>query len=377
MAHWLEEIARSMYDFKLTTNRVEPILRTDELAIGYVANRRAHFRVLMTQYGSIVVFETLLTAVLLSLGAFLVIENQINIGQFVAAEIIVILVIASVEKLILSMESVYDVLTALEKMGTVMDLPLEREGGGVMLLDPGKKGISVEAANLTFRYGLGQQPAIEAVSFHIGVGEKVCLAGVEDSGKTTLLHILSSLYTEVEGGLLYNGLPAGFLKLSQLRSRMGHLLADENIQEGTIMENITMGNSGIRPEVVYPLAEAIGLAKAIRDHPLGYLTPLVSEGRNISRSMKSKIILMRSLIFDCSLWLAEWDLLAFTHRESQKVLDFVFTYLEGKTAILSTNDVHVARRCDRIFLLKGGRLYRVGTPAELEEDSYFREIYQF
>lgn len=125
VAHWLEEIARSMYDFKITTNRANPLITTDKLASNYVDNRKAHFKILITQYSTVVIFETILTATLLTLGAYLVIENQINIGQFVAAEIIVILVIASVEKLILTMESVYDVLTAIQKMGEIMDLPLE------------------------------------------------------------------------------------------------------------------------------------------------------------------------------------------------------------------------------------------------------------
>ena len=106
-----------MYDFKITANRASPLITTDKLASKYVDNRKAHFKILITQYSTVVIFETILTATLLSLGAYLVIENQINIGQFVAAEIIVILVIASVEKLILTMESVYDVLTAIEKIG--------------------------------------------------------------------------------------------------------------------------------------------------------------------------------------------------------------------------------------------------------------------
>ena len=135
-----------------------------------------------------------LQPLLLSLGAYLVIENQINIGQFVAAEIIVILVIASVEKLILTMESVYDVLTAIEKMGEIMDLPLEREDGQLLYFPPNQKGIALEGRGLSFSYGPEEPLSLHAMNFKISAGEKICLAGDANAGKTTLLHILSILY---------------------------------------------------------------------------------------------------------------------------------------------------------------------------------------
>jgi ABC-type bacteriocin/lantibiotic exporter with double-glycine peptidase domain len=375
VAHWLEEIARSMYDFKITANRANPLITTDKLASKYVDNRKAHFKILITQYSTIVIFETILTATLLTLGAYLVIENQINIGQFVAAEIIVILVIASVEKLILTMESVYDVLTAIEKMGEIMDLPLEREDGELLYFPPNQMGISLEGRDLSFSYEPDAAPSLQSVNFKINAGEKICLAGDANAGKTTLLHILSMLYTDVKGQLLFNEMPVGSLNINSIRCKVGHFLADENIQDGTILDNICMGNKDFNFDKITPVADAIGLTEIIQKMPKGYLTHLVSEGRNISKSTKSKIILARSLIFNPALWLAEGDFMFLNRRERHKVSNFILDYLREKTVVISTNDPIIAEKCDRIILIKSGTFYASGTLKALENDPYFQEIF--
>lgn len=375
VAHWLEEIARSMYDFKITANRASPLITTDKLASKYVDNRKAHFKILITQYSTVVIFETILTATLLTLGAYLVIENQINIGQFVAAEIIVILVIASVEKLILTMESVYDVLTALQKMGEIMDLPLEREDGAVLYFPHNQKGISLEGRDLSFSYEPDAIPSLQSINFKINAGEKICLAGNANAGKTTLLHILSMLYTDVKGQLLFNEMPVGSLNINTIRCKVGHFLADENIQEGTILDNICMGNKDFNFDKITPVADAIGLTEIVQKLPKGYLTYLVSEGRNISKSTKSKIILARSLIFNPALWLAEGEFMFLNRRERHKVFKFILDYLKEKTVVISTNDPIIAEQCDRIILIKSGTIHASGSLNELKNDPYFQEIF--
>lgn len=129
VAHWLEEQGRSLTTFKLAGDTPYALRRTDALTGEYLKSRMAHFKILRGQYASIIVFEVIVMASLLALGSYLVLQNEINIGQFVAADIVVILVISSVEKMIVTMETIYDVLTALDKLGYVTDLPLEDNSG--------------------------------------------------------------------------------------------------------------------------------------------------------------------------------------------------------------------------------------------------------
>lgn len=116
---WLEELARSISTFKLVGYTDLPTSRTDEYVSSYLKVRKEHFKVLMTQYLSFIGFKTVITGGLLVLGCFLVVQREINIGQFVASEIIIILIMTAVEKLLIKLDTVYDVLTSLDKIGHV------------------------------------------------------------------------------------------------------------------------------------------------------------------------------------------------------------------------------------------------------------------
>ncbi|HAY88877.1 MAG TPA: hypothetical protein DCY51_05520, partial [Bacteroidetes bacterium] len=126
MAFWLTELARAIPTFKISGSSDLNLGRTDVIVNKYIDSRKKHFKVLLGQYGSIIGLKTLVTAGLLIVGALLLIENSITIGQFVASEIVIILILNSSEKLIMSMEAIYDVLTSIEKMGKVTDMEIEQ-----------------------------------------------------------------------------------------------------------------------------------------------------------------------------------------------------------------------------------------------------------
>ncbi len=135
VAHWLKEIARTMDTFKRAGHTELPLEKTDGLVEQYLNFRKKHWKVLIFQFSNIVAFKALVTLGLLVIGGLLVIQNEINIGQFVASEIVIILIVNSAEKLILTMEPIYDVLTAVEKISSVTDIPLEEDQGVIMFED--------------------------------------------------------------------------------------------------------------------------------------------------------------------------------------------------------------------------------------------------
>ncbi|MDX5345989.1 MAG: ATP-binding cassette domain-containing protein, partial [Hymenobacteraceae bacterium] len=203
---WLEEMARSLSTFKLVGHTNLPLQRTDDYVKNYLKQRKDHFSVLMTQYYSFVGFKTFITGGLLVMGCILVVQQQINIGQFVASEIIIIMIMNAVEKIIIKLETVYDVLTSLDKIGMVTDLPLE-EVNGIKLTEMKQDcGLDVQVQNLSYRFPDSGQLALKEVSFSIQSCERVCLAGFNSSGKTTLVNLLLGLLTTYEGSISYNGI---------------------------------------------------------------------------------------------------------------------------------------------------------------------------
>lgn len=125
VAAWLEEVARDLPTHRLRVDARETIDHMDELVAGYVTHRNQHYSVLRRFFYTGVVFKTLITGGLLILGTALVVGREMSLGQFVAAELIIVLITSSVDKLVSGIDTVFDLLTAVEKIGTVTDMPLK------------------------------------------------------------------------------------------------------------------------------------------------------------------------------------------------------------------------------------------------------------
>ncbi len=375
VAHWLEEIARTVTTFKLEVYSDLPLERTDELASKYLDARKNHFKILLFQYRIIVIFKTVITGGLLVLGSWLVINNQISIGQFVAAEIVVILIMNSVEKLILSMDTIYDVLTALEKIGYITDIPLERRGGmNFSEVDSGK-GLALDINNLTFKFEDAETPAIQNLSLKVKPGERICIAGYNGAGKSTLLQLLAGLFENYSGSIAYNGFSLRSIDPSTLRKAIGKYSTQEDIFQGTILENITLGMSEVSLKEVVQVAQTIGLDTYIKKLPMGYKTVLMSGGRNTPESIRTKIILARSFILRPKLLLLEDFLNEFQVDEKKNIATCLTDGTYNWTLLAVSNDPMFAASCDRVVLMQNGSILMEGTFEEIKSSPWFEHIF--
>ncbi len=374
VAHWLEELARVMGTFKLAGDSSMPIAKTDTLVGNYLGARKKHFRVLLTQYTSIVGFKVIITASLLILGGFLVINQQINIGQFVAAEIIIILVINSVEKLLLSMESVYDVLTSLEKINSVVNLPIEtNEGICFDDIDSGN-GFAVEIKELSYTYFGKNKPTINNIDLSIKPGEKICITGFNNSGKTTLLNLISGLYTDYDGEILYNGIPLLNLNMQSMRQHIGDILSQEQIFAGTIEENVGMMRNTVNIQDIKEISKSIGLEDFIQHQPEGFDTELVAEGRGIPRSVAVKLIIARAAIDKPRMMVLEEFLHNIQRKDRVRITDYL-TKEKDWTLVAVSTDPYFAASCDRVIILDKGEIIAQGHFEELKNLEYINEVF--
>lgn len=377
VAHWLEELGRAMNIFKLSGSSNLPIRRTDELVTSYLDARKSHFRILLFQYGSVVLFKTLITASLLTIGSVLVIRNQISIGQFVAAEIIVILIMNSAEKLILSMDNIYDVLTGLEKIGFVTDLPLEQSGGISLEKIPSEtKGIAIEMDGVTFQYEDASRPTLNNVSLSIKPGEKICISGYNGSGKSTLTKLLGGLYTSYEGMITFNSIPLKSINLDSLRREIGTLSSQDEIFNSTIMENITLGNDEVPFQTVIKTSKEIDLHSYINRLPDGYNTTLIANGLNIPRSVRTKIILARTLIFQSEILLLDNFMPRLERKEKQHIIDYLTQEEKHWTLIGISNNPKFAAKCDRVIVMQQGEIIANAPFEELRSNPVVGEIFR-
>lgn len=377
VAYWLEELARTMGTFKLAGRSELPMQRTDELVTGYLGARKEHFRVLITQYYSIVGFKVVITAGLLVLGSLLVMDNRINIGQFVAAEIIIIQVLASVEKLILNMENVYDVLTALEKIGMLHDLPIDNEDGiSFEELDTGQ-GMEMELRGVSFQFPDAKRPTLDGINLAVAPGEILCISGYNRAGKSTLLQIITGLFSEFEGSLTFNKIPIQNIDAVSLRAHVGdHVPLQEDIFQGTIYENISLGHDDVELADVIRAVEQVGLDDFVKKLPGGYDTQLLPGGKNLPRSVVAKIILARSFASRPRL-LAIEEPFKFLDFEEQVRLANALTDPERKwTVVVVSNDPMLASKCDRVVVMKDGKIIEEGPFEDIEKRAHLKQVFK-
>ncbi|MFT6245080.1 MAG: ABC-type bacteriocin/lantibiotic exporter with double-glycine peptidase domain [Crocinitomicaceae bacterium] len=302
-----------------------------------------------------IVFKVLVAVGLLLIGGLLVIDQQMNIGQFVAAEIVILLIVNSVEKVILSFETIYDVLTSLEKIGQVMDLELEKDGG--MAPQQSDQGIQLELMNISYKYPQEQRFIIDNLSLKIKPNNRVLITGRNDSGKSTLLYLVGGLLNPSDGSISIDGIPSKNYEYDQLRNQIGGYLRDETLFEGTLLENITLGMEGASLDNVKWAIENLNLARTIRQLGDGYHTRIYPQGKQFSKSTVAKILLARAIINKPRLLLLENSFSVFSAEDRLNILNFLLSREQQWTVLVSSSQpINIPELIDQEIILKGGKI---------------------
>lgn len=359
---WLEEVARVMKSFRFSRNSNLPVERADQYVMNYLDSRTNHFKVLLIQYWSLIFFKVIITTGMLVVGGLLLVQNQINIGQFVASEILILTVLSAVEKLIQSLDKVYDVLTSVEKLGKVLDKPIEQDG--TLQLDEKGLPFSVELQHV--RFGYNQYFTIlNNISFAVSPGNTLCIMGSAGSGKSSILRLLTGSYREFEGNILVNGVPIGNYDHDSLRASTGILFHQQDIFQGTLYENISLGDDNVKASDILALAQKIGLESFITSLKDGFDTVIDPMGKRLSGSVIRKILLLRALISDPRLLLLEEPWQGFDESSQSMIKNYLLNDTMNTTIIVATNDEEFARRADAVLVLKDGIVEKYGKPNQI------------
>ncbi|WP_445956287.1 peptidase domain-containing ABC transporter [Yeosuana sp.] len=320
VAHWIQEVARTVISFKLSGKTNLALDKNDALVSQYLEARESHFRILVIQFIQMIGFKVIVTTGLLTIGGALVLKQEMNIGQFVAAEIIILLVINSVEKLITGLESLYDVLTSLEKIGQVVDKELEDQTGEQPSFD---NEFAIELDNVTYTVSNKEKPILNDVNLKITSKARVLIQGESGSGKSTLLRLLAGIITPTSGHVFINNLPLQTIYLNYYRANVGLSLSEETPVEGTLRDNITFSDTSITDEAVFQAIEKVGLTNFIKQQPKGLQTMIYPEGKRLSYTIAKKIILARAIVKNPKMLILEDPLHQFEDQEVNRIIVFL------------------------------------------------------
>ncbi len=355
VVHWLQEISRTVISFKLSGKTNLAMEKNDALVDEYLKSRENHFKILIIQFIQMISFKVLVTAGLLFIGGFLVLDQKMNIGQFVAAEIIILLVINSVEKLILGLESFYDVLTAIEKLGQVVDKPIELQKGELINPDA---DLIIELKNVTYQVPEKSMPIINDVSLIIKPKDRILIEGESGSGKSSLLQLISGVIMPSTGYIYINNLSIESLLINEYRANLGLSLTDETPFEGTIRENITFGNKTISDTQIYEIFENLSLTEFLKQQPNGLNTILKPEGKQIAYTIAKKLVLERAIAKKPKLLIIENPLDQFHNDEANKIIDLLADAKQPWSLIVVSNNLSWDKKCNKRITLKNGEIIK-------------------
>ncbi|MBV9033219.1 MAG: ATP-binding cassette domain-containing protein [Acidobacteriaceae bacterium] len=349
---WFEELARYPALFRSSISADYAVGRTGNLLKLYLKNRRAHFSVLLKQITGFLTIHALSSAALLGIGGWLVIQRQLTLGQLIAAELVVNLMLSSLSKFGKQLETYYDLQAAMDKLCYLTDLPTEPEGHNP--LASSDAGMAVTLRNLTAHHTDGNE-LFHGINLRITPGERIALQGPAGSGKSTLLDCICGLEPPDDGAVEIDGQNLRYLQLGNFRSEVA-LVRDAAIFEGTVEENLTLGNKHISQSALQQTLVDLGVWDFICQLPQGLQTQLHSGDPSLSPSHAMQLTIARAILSRPRLLVLD------THADqlilTSRVLRTIFTKDSPWTLIVCTSDVELQERCDRVLTLLNGSLKR-------------------
>lgn len=347
VANWMEEIARHPLAFKLGGGSKLAFKQADELTVHYLKTRQAHFNTVKRQVAFALGLQTIANGMLLAVGGYLVIQQQLSLGQLVAAEIVVSMVVASFTKLGKQLESYYDLVAALDKLGILLELPLERDSGIELPVNP--EGASIRFHDVGFHYPNSTRMIVTHFSDQIEPGQRVALIGLNGSGKTTLAELLFGLREPDYGHIEVNSMDLRDVKLDDYREKAA-LVGGVEIFSGSVFENLRMGRH-LTVEEIREALGAVGLLDDILALPKGLQTELRTGGRPLSLGQAKRLVIARAILSKPQLLIIDELLDDLDETSRRIVLPVILNRQSPWTLVVTTHSQAIADLCDKAIAL--------------------------
>ena len=333
---WLENIANNSNLFKFSGGENYAINGSDKLIVKYLQHRQSHFSILLKQNITTVIVYALAGTIMLGIGGWLVMQAQINLGQFVAAELIIFTVLGSFSSFVRQLSNYYELVAGLDKLEVVKTMRTELTGKHYF---DENRALSVKLQNLSYQFNSNNQP-LSNFSLNIAAAEKLAILADSGTGKTTLAELMTGLRLPTEGQLLINDVDLRLCHLPSLRQKMD-LLRRIEIQQSSILDNLQLNNPDVKLEQISALLRQLNLLDVILDLPKGFDTDLTVMGTPLSTVQVKLLMIARAILQNPKLLILD-GLLDEIDAISLQLVNEVLLNLNDCTVIVMTRSRHIA-----------------------------------
>jgi len=343
---WLESIAGNFYLFKFYNGLHLASSYTNTLANQYLEKRTSHFSSLLRQTISAVMFYAFIGAVMLATGGVLVVNSHINLGQFVAAELIFFSILGAFVRLVSKLGDYYDMLAALDKIGMLDDLPQEEITSTQIALD----NLSVLRANkISFSYS-DRIHLIQNISFQLKKGSNLAILGKSGSGKSTIIDLITGLRTPTNGQVEYNAIDLRQINCEILRSKIG-IATKVEIIEASILDNIQLNNTNISMHEINEVLAELSLIDDFAKLEHGLNTVLTGFGAPLSTTQLQRLMLVRAIVTKPELLIIDGMIDTLSLAEIKALIDYLIKRKNDWMLLLTTRSEEIAALFDQQLTL--------------------------
>jgi len=349
----------------LKSMAVEPQInrKWDNQLAGYVA---ANFK---TQTLSTIANESvgfvgkLVTVMTLWLGARLVMEGQLSVGQLIAFNMLAGRVSQPIIRLAQLWTNFQQTGVSVQRLGDILNSHTETSQAARSALPPIKG--QVEFDQIHFRYRTDGSEVLRGVSLTIDAGEVIGVVGRSGSGKSTLTRLLQRLYTPERGRVLVDGMDLALADVSSLRRQIGVVLQDNMLFARSIRENIALVDPGAPVEEVIKAAKLAGAHDFILELPEGYDTVVGEHGASLSGGQRQRIAIARALMGNPRILIFDEATSALDYESERMIQQNMQAICRGRTVIIIAHRLSAVRDANRIVVMDRGQVVEQGTHAEL------------
>lgn len=338
-AAWLQEIVRHPTTYKFNNGLGFALNRADSLAAEYINQRQSHFRILIRQFTFAMLMQVIAATVLLALGGYLVIQGQMNLGQLVAAELIVTVILGSFAKFGKDLESFYDLMASVDKLGKLFDLPVEPVDKLKLAKTPGAYPISMVESKL-------DDEVQSQVDLQFSPGSTYALFGSSELRRGNLIQALIGEKKMKSGYVLLNDYRVDAIAAESLQSKIS-VIRDIEIFVGTVDENLRMGRENIGSQDVTDIVGQLGFRKTLAGLPAGYNTELNVSGYPLSQGQAIRLVIARALIAQPGVLFIDGLLDRLGDEDLEDLLPRLETFSKHTTIVVATGRRAIARWAEK------------------------------
>jgi ABC-type bacteriocin/lantibiotic exporter with double-glycine peptidase domain len=356
VATWLQDLARVPILFKSNRGDAFALERADQLVSSYLAWRGRHFRILLRQIVGSVTIQVLANTLLLGLGGWLVVEQQLTLGQLVAAELVIGVILGGVAKLGRYLDKFYELCASVAKLDALFDVPYEKESGS--FFSPGGEPASLAIRNLVVSHDSNIAPILNGASLAIGAGQKVVVCGQNGSGKSTLADCIYRISTPKAGRIEIDGHDVREVHPLELRSEIA-LVRGLDLFHGTIEENLTLSQNGLPSGRVREALTMVGLLEDVYALPDGLQTVLKGQAEPLSRGQAARLVIARAILMEPRLMILDGILDGIDEDTAVELLSELTGPRAPWSLLVLTHEQAIARHFDTSFVLVEGKIEAV------------------